>query len=93
MIKATPAVAQAKAWDVFYQTAFSAAGYAVNQDYYGQGALFVVGNDKGANGCSMLNGERVAHHQRRIKQGKNMGHELGSMMNAAQSVECLEFLK
>jgi hypothetical protein len=94
MIKASSAVHTKKQLPGFYALAFGAAGWAVNEDYYGQGAQFVVGNDKASQGCLMLSGTIVAYTQDRIKnEGKDMQSELVRTVASAKKVECPDFLK
>src|SRR5205807_8376858 len=66
MIKMTPAVIANKQQPGVFALAFGASGWAVNEDYYGTGADFVVGNDEGGQGCLRLNGGVAAHFQDRI---------------------------
>ena len=57
MIEASPAVHANKQLPGFYLLAVGEAGWAVNEDYYGEGAQFVLGNNKGTFlGCIMLSG-------------------------------------
>lgn len=71
-----------------------AAGWAVNEDYYGEGAKFVVGNDKEGMGCLMLSGSMAAYFQDRIKnQGKDIKSELLKAVTSAEKVKFHEFLQ
>jgi hypothetical protein len=93
MLRATKAVLDRKQLPGFTALAFGSAGWAVSEDYYGEGAKFVVKNPSASGHCLMLEGSVAAYIQQQIKtEGHDAQAELLRAISSAHEVECPGFL-
>jgi len=93
MIRATQEVLSRNQLPGFTAIAVGAAGWAVNEDYYGEGAQFVLINPTKSGRCIMVSGLVAAYTQKQIKdEGADLKSQLLRTIAGAKDVECPPFL-
>jgi hypothetical protein len=93
MIRATQEVLSRNQLPGFTAIAVGAAGWAVNEDYYGEGAQFVLIDPTKSGRCIMVSGLVAAYSQKQIKdEGADLKSQLLRAIAGAKDVECPPFL-